>query len=78
MPPTAEVKRKNSRDRISVVFPAVVWTQWRTGRRRYIALRRHGIGPSLAATTTAAPARPLAAHAFFAAGGLPTLEPAVA
>src|SRR5690242_2075177 len=32
----------------------LAWTQWRTGRRRYTALRQHGIGPSLAATTTAA------------------------
>jgi len=35
----------------------LAWTQWRTGRRRYTALRQHGIGPSLAATTTAATRR---------------------
>jgi RNA-directed DNA polymerase len=69
----------------------LVWTQWRTGRRRYIALRQHGIDPSPAATTTAAARRHgpwrLSRHpvlqaalsnAFFAAGGLPVLAPAVA
>jgi RNA-directed DNA polymerase len=69
----------------------LAWVQWRTGRRRYTALRQHGIGPSLAATTTAAARRHgpwrLSRHpalqaalsnAFFAAGGLPTLAPAVA
>jgi len=69
----------------------LAWTQWRTGRRRYTALRRYGIGPSLAATTTAAARRHgpwrLSRHpalqaalsnAFFAASGLPTLAPAAA
>ena len=27
----------------------LAWMQWRTGRRRYTALRRYGVGPSLAA-----------------------------
>ena len=35
----------------------LAWVQWRTGRRRYTALRQHGIGPSLAATTAAAARR---------------------
>jgi RNA-directed DNA polymerase len=69
----------------------LAWTQWRTGRRRYTALRQHGIGPSLAATTTAAAHRHgpwrLSRHpalqatlpnTFFAASGLPTLAPAAA
>jgi RNA-directed DNA polymerase len=69
----------------------LAWTQWRTGRRRYTALRQQGIGPSLAATTTAAahrhgpwrlsrhPALQAALHnTFFAASGLPTLAPAAA
>jgi RNA-directed DNA polymerase len=69
----------------------LAWVQWRTGRRRYTALRQHGIGPSLAATTTAAARRHgpwrLSRHpalqaalsnAFFAASGLPTLAPAAA
>jgi RNA-directed DNA polymerase len=69
----------------------LAWTQWRTGRRRYTALRQYGIGPSLAATTTAAARRHgpwrLSRHpalqaalsnAFLAASGLPTLAPAAA
>ena len=69
----------------------LAWTQWRTGRRRYTALRQYGIGPSLAATTTVAAHRHgpwrLSRHpvlqaalsnAFFAASGLPTLAPAAA
>ena len=68
----------------------LAWVQWRTGRRRYTALRQHGIGPSLAATTTAArrhgpwrlsrhPALQAAlSNAFFAANGLPTLAAAAA
>ena len=69
----------------------LAWAQWRTGRRRYTALRQHGIGPSLAATTTAAahrhgpwrlsrhPALQAAlSNAFSAASGLPTLAPATA
>jgi len=69
----------------------LAWTQWRTGRRRYTALRQHGLGSSLAATTTAAAHRHgpwrLSRHpvlqaalsnAFFAASGLPTLAPAAA
>ena len=69
----------------------LAWVQWRTGRRRYTALRQHGIGPSLAATTTAAARRHgpwrLSRHpalqaalsnAFFAVRGLPTLAPAAA
>ena len=69
----------------------LAWTQWRTGRRRYTALRQYGIGPSLAATTTAAARRRgpwrLSRHpalqaalsnAFFAASGLPTLTQTIA
>ena len=69
----------------------LAWVQWRTGRRRDTALRQHGIGPLLAATTTAAARRHgpwrLSRHpalqaalsnAFFAASGLPTLATAVA
>ena len=69
----------------------LAWTQWRTGRRRYTALRHYGIGPSRAATTTAAARRHgpwcLSRHpalqaalsnAFFAASGLPTLALAAA
>ncbi len=70
----------------------LAWVQWRTGRRRYTALRQHGIRLSLAATTTtAAPRRHgpwrLSRHpvlqaalpnAFFAVSGLPTLAPAAA
>ncbi len=69
----------------------LVWAQWRTGRRRYTALRRHGISLSLAATTAAAarahgPWR-LSGHpvvqaalpdTLFAALGLPTLTAAAA
>ena len=69
----------------------LAWAQWRTGRRRYTALRQHGIGRTLAATTTAAARRHgpwrLSRHpalqaalsnAFFAVHGLPTLAPAAA
>lgn len=69
----------------------LAWAQWRTGRRRYTALRQHGINPSLAATTTAAAHRHgpwrLSRHpalqaalskAFFATHGLPNLAPAAA
>jgi len=69
----------------------LAWVQWRTGRRRYTALRQHGIGPVARRHHRggSAPARPLAAqsaprlqaalsNAFFAAGGLATLAPAVA
>jgi RNA-directed DNA polymerase len=69
----------------------LAWAQWRTGRRRYTALRQYGIGPSLAATATAAAHRHgpwrLSRHpvlqaalsnAFFAASGLPTLAQAAA
>jgi RNA-directed DNA polymerase len=69
----------------------LAWAQWRSGRRRYRALRQHGISMLLAATTAAAarahgPWR-LSRHpalqaalptAFFAAHGLPTLAPAAA
>ena len=69
----------------------LAWTQWRSGRRRYRALRHHGLSMLLAATTAAAarahgPWR-LSRHpalqaalptAFFAAHGLPTLAPAAA
>jgi RNA-directed DNA polymerase len=64
----------------------LAWTQWRSGRRRYRALRQHGLSMRLAATTAAAarahgpwrlswhPALQAAfATAFFAAHGLPTL-----
>jgi len=67
----------------------LAWVQWRSGRRRYRALRQHGISMLLAATTAAAarahgPWR-LSRHpalqaalptTFFAAHGLPTLAPA--
>ena len=70
---------------------ALAWAQWRSGRRRYRALRQHGISMLLAATTAAAarahgPWR-LSRHpvlqaalpmTFFAAHGLPTLVPAAA
>ena len=70
---------------------ALAWTQWRTGRRRYRALRARGLSPALAATTAASarahgPWR-LSRHPvlqaalsvrFFAAHGLPTLAPAAA
>jgi RNA-directed DNA polymerase len=70
---------------------ALAWAQWRSGRRRYRALRQHGISMLLAATTAAAarahgPWR-LSRHpvlqaalptAFFATHGLPTLAPAAA
>jgi RNA-directed DNA polymerase len=64
----------------------LAWTQWRSGRRCYRALRQHGLSMRLAATTAAAarahgpwrlsrhPALQAAfATAFFAAHGLPTL-----
>jgi RNA-directed DNA polymerase len=70
---------------------ALAWAQWRSGRRRYRALRQHGVSMLLAATTAAAarahgPWR-LSRHpvlqaalptTFFAAHGLPTLAPAAA
>jgi RNA-directed DNA polymerase len=70
---------------------ALAWAQWRSGRRRYRALRQYGISMRLAATTAAAarahgPWR-LSRHpalqaalpmTFFAAHGLPTLVPAAA
>src|SRR5436190_3434114 len=69
----------------------LAWAQWRTGRRRYTALRQYGIGTSLAATTTGAAHRhgpwrltrhpvlqAALSNAFFAASGLPTLAPAAA
>ena len=70
---------------------SLAWTQWRTGRRRYHALRHHGISASLAATTAASarahgPWR-LSRHPvlqaalsvrFFAVHGLPALAPAAA
>lgn len=70
---------------------SLAWAQWRSGQRRYRALRQHGISPLLAATTAAAarahgPWR-LSRHpvlqaalpiTFFAAHGLPTLAPAAA
>jgi RNA-directed DNA polymerase len=69
----------------------LAWTQWRSGRRRYRALRQHGLSMLLAATTAAAarahgPWR-LSRHpvlqaalptTFFTAHGLPTLAAAVA
>ncbi|MBV8507428.1 MAG: group II intron reverse transcriptase/maturase [Alphaproteobacteria bacterium] len=69
----------------------LAWAQWRSGRRRYRALRHHGLSILLAATTAAAarahgPWR-LSRHpalqaalptTFFAAHGLPTLAPAAA
>jgi len=70
---------------------SLAWTQWRTGRRRYRALRHHGISARLAATTAASarahgPWR-LSRHPvlqaalsvrFFAVHGLPALAPAAA
>jgi hypothetical protein len=70
---------------------SLAWAQWRSGQRRYRALRQHGISARLAATTAAAarahgPWR-LSRHPvlqaalpmrFFAAHGLPTLAPAAA
>ena len=70
---------------------SLAWAQWRSGRRRYRALRHHGISMRLAATTAAAarahgPWR-LSRHpvlqaalpmTFFASHGLPTLAPAAA
>jgi RNA-directed DNA polymerase len=70
---------------------SLAWAQWRSGRRRYRALRQHGISMLLAATTAAAarahgPWR-LSRHpvlqaalplAFFVAHGLPTLAPPAA
>src|SRR5215469_2108324 len=67
---------------------SLAWTQWRTGRRRYRALRHHGISARLAATTAASarahgPWR-LSRHPvlqaalsvrFFAVHGLPALAP---
>jgi RNA-directed DNA polymerase len=64
----------------------LAWTQWRSGPRRYRALRQHGLSMRLTATTAAAArahgAWRLSRHpalqaafpaAFFAAHGLPTL-----
>jgi RNA-directed DNA polymerase len=69
----------------------LAWAQWRTGRRRYRALRHYGLSQALAATTAASaradgPWR-LSRHPvlqaalsvrFFAEHGLPTLASAAA
>ena len=68
---------------------AVVWRQWKRGRTRFAALRRHGIGKDLAARTAGSahgpwrisnsPALEIAlSNAFFAHLGLASLEASAA
>ena len=63
---------------------AIVWAQWKSGRRRYAELRRHGVGRDLAAQTAGAPHGPwrlsnspaltiALPKAFFGARGLPSV-----
>ena len=63
---------------------AIVWAQWKSGRRRYAELRRHGVGRDLAAQTAGAPHGPwrlsnspaltiALPKAFFGALGLPSV-----
>jgi RNA-directed DNA polymerase len=63
---------------------AIVWTQWKRGRTRFAELRRHGVGPDLAAQTAGSPHGPwrlsnspalaiALPNAFFRALGLPAV-----
>jgi len=63
---------------------ALAWTQWKRGRTRFAALRRHGVGKDLAAQTAGSAHGPwrlsnspaltkALPNAFFGALGLPSL-----
>ena len=65
---------------------AFVWRQWKRGRTRFAALRRHGVGKNLAAQTAGSPHGPwrlsnspglsiALPNAFFAEFGLTSLSP---
>ena len=65
---------------------AFVWRQWKRGRTRFAALRRHGVGKDLAAQTAGSPHGPwrlsnspalsiALTNAFFNKLGLPSLLP---